>query len=135
MFWEDCESIAITSYLLVIMVFDSYKKTKKIDIANLKRAVQEDKLAGIPKDLSQKEPVLLNDVENLNQFFNSPSDLKRLRDVLNVMISQKQPSSNLGANTLNSNNGNIENLQIDQRSQQIGDQSEREAGDGDYAVL
>ena len=26
LFWEDCESIALTSYLLVIMVYDVYKK-------------------------------------------------------------------------------------------------------------
>ena len=31
LFWEDCESICITSYLLVLMIFDSYKKTKKIE--------------------------------------------------------------------------------------------------------
>jgi hypothetical protein len=38
LFWEDCESICITGYLLVMMVFDSYKKTKKIEFHNLKRA-------------------------------------------------------------------------------------------------
>ena len=32
LFWEDCESICITSYLLVLMIFDSYKKTKKIEL-------------------------------------------------------------------------------------------------------
>jgi hypothetical protein len=37
LFWEDCESIALTSYLLVIMVWDAYKKTKKIELAQIKR--------------------------------------------------------------------------------------------------
>lgn len=33
LFWEDIESICITSYLLVLMIWDAYKKTKKIDLA------------------------------------------------------------------------------------------------------
>lgn len=37
LFWEDLESIAITSYLLVLMVYDSYKKWKKIDMQRIKR--------------------------------------------------------------------------------------------------
>jgi len=42
LFWEDCESICITGYLLVMMVFDSYKKTKKIEFQNLKRATAKE---------------------------------------------------------------------------------------------
>lgn len=37
LFWEDCESMCITGYLLVMMAFDSYKKTKKIELLGLKR--------------------------------------------------------------------------------------------------
>lgn len=36
LFWTDIESICITGYLLVLMIFDVYKKTKKIDLASLK---------------------------------------------------------------------------------------------------
>jgi len=31
LFWEDIESIAITGFLLIMMLFDSYKKTKKLE--------------------------------------------------------------------------------------------------------
>jgi len=37
LFWEDCESIALTGYLLAIMIFDTYKKNKKIELAKLKK--------------------------------------------------------------------------------------------------
>jgi K+-sensing histidine kinase KdpD len=35
LFWEDIESIAITFFLLVIMAYDSAKKTSKIEAKKL----------------------------------------------------------------------------------------------------
>jgi len=66
LFWEDCESIAITSYLLALMIWDSYKKTKKIEFANIKRAPQKVMdMSGVPQDLDTKN------TQNIFNIFNS----------------------------------------------------------------
>ena len=67
------------------MVWDSYKKTKKIEFAQIKRKVPTmgKNLAGIPNDLDSMPNA---DVYNL---FNSTAEMKRFRDVLSAMVKQK----------------------------------------------
>lgn len=33
LFWEDIESLTITSFLFLLMVYDAYEKTKKIELS------------------------------------------------------------------------------------------------------
>ena len=92
LFWEDCESMCITGYLLVMMAFDSYKKTKKIELLGLKRPTQQQdngliSSTGIPKDLSSQrlgnKPI---DPAQLQDMFSSTLEMQRFRDVLTAMI-------------------------------------------------
>ena len=71
LFWEDIESIAITAFLLCMMLFDSWKKTKKLEGKTLTKQViiheirrekvvergegDSHAMAGIPPDLADDE--------------------------------------------------------------------------------
>ena len=37
-FWEDIQSITITSFLFALMVYDACKKTKKLELTKIKKA-------------------------------------------------------------------------------------------------
>jgi hypothetical protein len=63
LFWQDIESIAITLFLLILMVYDSYKKTNKIEAKKLAPAPS----AGIPTDIIDNEKDL--EVRKLHEMF------------------------------------------------------------------
>lgn len=58
-FWEDIESLAMTFGLLCMMLYDAYKKTKKVEGSKLKKPVPASEArrlwAGIPADLANKQ--------------------------------------------------------------------------------
>ena len=98
LFYEDIESIAITSFLLFMMGYDSYKKTKKIEMKGIKRKQpagqfnskdvqikERAAMAGIPNDLANEA-----EINEIRQIFKSTHDIKRFRDVLNAMINNPQ---------------------------------------------
>ena len=55
LFWENIESIANTVFLMVLMSYDSAKKTSKIEAKKLQTPTQAENSAGIPVDLDEKD--------------------------------------------------------------------------------
>ena len=83
------------------MAYDSYKKTKKIDMKNIKRRSQESRLkgsrinviahnAGIPNDLAVNNNEDAAEFNQIRSLFKSTQDMKKLRDILNVMINKAE---------------------------------------------
>ena len=85
-FWEDIESLAMTFSLLCMMLYDSYKKTKKVEGSKLKKPMPTSEAgrlwAGIPADLSNKQV----EAERIEEMFRSTGEIKRFRDVLTLML-------------------------------------------------
>ena len=81
-----------------MMGYDSYKKTKKIEMKGIKRKQpagqfnskdvqikERAAMAGIPNDLANEA-----EINEIRQIFKSTHDIKRFRDVLNAMINNPQ---------------------------------------------
>jgi hypothetical protein len=95
LFWEDVESIAITSYLLVLMTFDAYKKTKKLDLAQLKRTEMPVlKVEGNNNSSPIKSQRGSFDSNALAQLFNSTNEMKRFKDVIVAAMNQRDAKKN-----------------------------------------
>lgn len=85
-FWEDIESLALTFCLLCMMLYDSYKKTQKVEGTRLKKPTPSSEAgrlwAGIPADLSNRQ----EEMRRVEDMFRSTGDIRRFRDVLTLML-------------------------------------------------
>ena len=88
LFWEDIESIFITFFLLIILTYDTIKKSKKISFLKLQKLLPKETprndLSGIPKDLTIK--TVSNDKDNLDKLLGSSHEVKRFRDILSALL-------------------------------------------------
>ena len=131
LFWEDIESISITGFLLALMLYDTFKKTKKIELEKLKRPeaeqleVSKTALAGIPVDLANQK----DDDQSLQNFFKSAQEIRRFRDILSAML--KGPNS---VNRLKPMSGEADNMDSEGNIVDVDDQSQGNGGNGDSNV-
>jgi len=81
--------------LLLILIYDTIKKSKKIQFLKLQKLLPKDSskndLSGIPKEITIK--TVSNDIDSLDKLLGNSHEVKRFRDILSALLKHPKYSA------------------------------------------